>query len=230
MNLSDTPAAVEAFTKRFNFTQQFLGIAPSSPNFGNSNCIGGASAWSGVGFPVYLQCDPRWGTLRFGSEGIHGSTGSTICGAGCGPASFAMMATALLGREITPADTSDVAGKAGMYVAGSGSSHAVTQVLAEHYGLQYEHISTSRATVVEDVSRYLREGWMIHNSGGGDYGSGAAPYSKGGHYIGIRGITAEGKWLIADSASQSRDQNKEWDPQDVLAAGMNISNLWAIKK
>lgn len=223
-----TPAAVEAFEKRFNYAQQALGLSPSSPGFGG-NCIGGASAWAGDGFPVYLQCDSRWKDLRFGKEGINGSVGSTICKAGCGPTSFAMMATALLGREILPSDTVDVAGRAGIYIAGSGSSWDVTRVLADHYGLQYEHIDTSRSTVVEDVSRYLREGWMIHSSGGGSYGSGAAPYSVGGHYVGIRGITSDGKWLIADSASVNRDQNKHWDPSDVLAAGMNVGNLWAIR-
>jgi hypothetical protein len=223
-----TPAAYAAFTRRHNFAREFLGLSPVTSHFGN--CVGSYSAWSGDNFPVYLQCDARWGSLRFGSGGIYGSTGSTICAAGCGPSSFAMMATALLGGEITPADTSDIAGKAGIYVPGSGSSWDVTRVLAEHYGLQYEVINTTRATVVEDVSEYLRQGWMVHSSGGGNYGSGAAPYSRGGHYVGIRGITADGKWLIADSASQSRDQNKLWDPQEVLAAGMNIGNLRAIRR
>ncbi|MCL2002032.1 hypothetical protein FWG76_01345, partial [Candidatus Saccharibacteria bacterium] len=62
------------------------------------------------------------------------------------------------------------------------------------------------------------------------YGSGAAPYSKGGHYVGIRGVTSDGRWLIADSASRNRDQNKQWDPQEVLAAGMNIGNLRAVRR
>lgn len=232
---SKTPAAYKAWSTRLGYAKQFLTTTPSSPDFssGLDPCVGSTSTsspWAGGEAPVYLQCDRRWGNLMYGSRGINGSSGKTICKVGCGPASFAMLATMILGREILPSETADVAGKAGMYIWNSGSSHSITKVLAEHYGLQYQTIKTSRATVIEDVSRALREGWMIHNSGGGRYGSGAHPYSKNGHYIGIRGITADGKWLISDSAGRDRKQDKHWDPREVVAAGMDISNLRAIRR
>ncbi len=46
-------------------------------------------------FPTYLQCDKRWGSYRYGTGGINGKQGTSICDSGCGPSSFAMMATVL---------------------------------------------------------------------------------------------------------------------------------------
>ena len=76
---------------------------------------------------------------------------------------------------------------------------------------------------------------MVHTSG-----SGSDPFTSGGHYIGIRGITSEGKWLLADSNGTSPggyQQNgkkntleKEWDPKDVVDAGLRLGNIKAIKK
>jgi hypothetical protein len=225
LNQTTTPTAINGFNRRLEFAQQALGITPTSMQFGSGNCVGSVSAWSGVGFPHYNQCDSRWGSDRFGS--------STICAGGCGPVSFAMMAAALLGRDVPPPEV--VAMSHHMHVAGVGSSHAITGYLAGRFGLQHRHLgdaysisqSTSNNTVVEIINRYLREGWLIHSTGGGSFGSGAAPYSTGGHYVAIRGVTENGMWLIADSAS-GRDQNRLWNPSEVFAAGMNKYNLQAV--
>ena len=230
LNPSTTPTAINAFNRRFEFAQQFIGLTPSSLQFGGDNCVGAVSSWSGVGFPHYSQCDSRWGNLRFGAP----QNNRTICSSGCGPVSFAMMATALLGREIAPPEVVNLVHH--LHVPGAGSSHAITQFLANHYGLQYEHISATHnlsrsntSRVVEVVNQYLRDGWLIHSTGGSSFGSGAAPYSTGGHYVAIRGVTENGMWLIADSAT-GRDQNRLWDPREVFAAGMNVGNLRAVRR
>lgn len=179
-------------------------------------------------FPFYAQGDERWGELNYGPSGIDNvdSGYGNIKQAGCGPSSFAMMATALLGKEILPNETSDIAGKAGLHVKGAGSSHDITKILAENYGLEYEDLS-GRDNMIEVISQYLKDGWMIHTSG-----QGSEPFTSGGHYIGIRGITDDGKWLIADSNGQKGKSNtleKEWDPQDIINAGMKLGNVHAIK-
>ena len=184
-------------------------------------------------FTYYDQYDPKWSGLRFGSGGINGNSGSTIGAAGCGPTSFAMLATALLGRNVLPSETADIAGKAGMYMDGVGSSWNLTKTLADSYSLDYEHINVSGLNtdqIIEKINEYLKNGWMIHVSG-----SGSSPFTAGGHYIGIRGLTKDGKWLIADSndkQGQREGKNntyKEWDPKEIITNGMALENLNAIQ-
>ena len=173
-------------------------------------------------FVVYAQCDSQWGSLKYGSEGINGSTGGTICSAGCGPTSFATIATNLKKTSITPDKTADAAGLGGMYVSGSGSSWGITQFLADKYGLQYGVVNVSAGNAVSTITTYLQQGWMVHTSG-----AGSAPFTTGGHYIAIVGITEDGKWWVANSVSDGTLTT--YDPQAVVSAGMNLSNVRVVK-
>ena len=191
----------------------------SSSTQGNSNCSGRQSI-DPSNMTNYLQCDPQWGLSPFGS--------STICNAGCGPTSFASLATMLLGQQILPTETAKVAGDAGMYVRGVGSSHLVTQTLASHYGLQYEKIPTpaNASQAIEIMNKYLDEGWALHISG-----KGTAPFSANGHYIAIRGKSSDGKWLLFNSAGAGKDPNNLiMDPQTVVSAGLWLNNINAVKR
>lgn len=138
-----------------------------------------------------------------------------------------MMATALIGRPIMPSAVADVAGLAGAYAGSAGCYWVITKILAEYFGLQYVKINASTAQeAISAVNRYLEDGWMIHTSG-----QGIEPFTKYGHYIGIRGITASGKWRIADSKENGIENtlSKEWDPPALVAEGMFIDNIHAIK-
>ena len=191
----------------------------SSSTQGNSNCSGRQSI-DPSNMTNYLQCDPQWGLSPFGS--------STICNAGCGPTSFASLATMLLGQQILPTEAAKVAGDAGMYVRGVGSSHLVTQTLASHYGLQYEKIPTpaNASQAIEIMNKYLDEGWALHISG-----KGTAPFSANGHYIAVRGKTSDGKWLLFNSAGAGKNPNNLIiDPQTVVSAGLWLNNINAVKR
>lgn len=191
----------------------------SSSTQGNSNC-GGRQSIDPSNMTNYLQCDPQWGLSPFGS--------STICNAGCGPTSFASLATMLLGQQILPTETAKVAGDAGMYVRGVGSSHLVTQTLASHYGLQYEKIPTpaNASQAIEIMNKYLDEGWTLHISG-----KGTAPFSANGHYIAVRGKSSDGKWLLFNSAGAGKDPNNLiMDPQTIVTAGLWLNNINAVKR
>ena len=178
---------------------------------------------NGREFIWYNQCDSAWRDSSFGS--------STVCKAGCGPTSFAMMATELLGKKITPDETAKIAGDAGIYVKGSGSSWEVTRVLAEHYGLEYKDLNSelssgrSSKDVIGLINQYLKDGWMIHTSG-----RGKEPFTSGGHYIGIRGIASNGEWLIADSGHRKEYSiGRTWEPSTLISAGMSTGNIKAIR-
>lgn len=181
----------------------------------------GGGTWNSSDFPTYLQCDERWGSYRYGTGGINGKQGTSICDSGCGPSSFAMMATVLLGREVFPSETADIAGKAGMHVTDAGSSWEITNTLAKHYGLQYQDFGTSRNSCINVINNALNDGWMIHTSG-----AGSKPFSNGGHYIGIVGIDNNGNWLIVDSSHG----NASYAPSAVVNAGLKCDNLKGIRK
>lgn len=186
-------------------------------NYSNS------TPYSGTDIPQYFQCGESWSNLMYGPGGINGSEGTSICQSGCGPASFAMMATVLTGRVITPDEVADIAGKAGMHARSSsgdyvGSSHLITRYLAGQYGLQYEELDTCDEAT---ITSYLNDGWMIHTSG-----QGAAPFTSGGHYIGITGVV-DGEWYVANSAGR-RNANRSYPPSTVIS-GMRCGNVKAIK-
>lgn len=199
------------------------GAAPTNLGEAANICVGSDGAisnYNGSGFPWYDQCDSNFQTA-------FGSCGNT-CDSGCGPSSFAMMATALTGKEITPKMTTKIAGDKGMHVCGQGSSWDITRVLAEHYGLQYKNLDSSSASqAIEKINQALKDGWMVHTSG-----QGSNPFTSGGHYIGIRGLTEDGKWLVADSNGTKGKENtlsKSFSPEAIVSAGMNVDNVKAIK-
>lgn len=205
--------------RRSNAAEIYNKYASSTPTEMTSTTLCGTknTIYTGEGIPQYLQCDSQWGGLMYGSGGIHGSQGTSICDSGCGPTSFAMMATTLLNQNILPSDTADIAGRLGQHVPDSGSSWTITETLAKRYGLQYQAINSCN---IDTINQYLNDGWMIHTSG-----RGSVPFSSGGHYIGITSIQ-NGQWYIADSARG----NKYYSPSTVVNAGMACSNVRAIKR
>jgi len=131
-----------------------------------------------------------------------------------------------------PDETTTVAGEAGMHYCDAsgcyGSRCAITGVLAEYYGLEYKAVSASNASdAIKQINQLLSEGWMIHTSG-----QGSSPFTTYGHYIGIRGLTDDGKWLIADSNGTKGEANtleNSFEPESLFSAGMYVSNIKAIR-
>lgn len=222
-DLKPGTTAYTAFNKRYKFAQEFVGLEPTGLPAGVMgsdgvyyNCV----PYSGPGSPIvtsqavsFLQCDSAWKNLNYGKQGVNGSDGATICVAGCGPVSFAAIAVNL-GLSVSPVDAVDVAGKAGMYVNGAGSDWAVSRTLAVNYGLGYRKLEGSEYSV-EGINALLRAGKMVHTAG-----QGGMPFSEGGHYIGIVGVTNSGKWVVVDSGHSKDTAVAEYDPSTVLQ-GMN---------
>jgi len=163
------------------------------------------------GFAIYKQTDPAWKNKPYGS--------STIGPSGCGPSAMAMIVTALTGNKVTPPEVADVAKS--MYVEGAGSSWQIGPFVAQHYGLQSSAVGAS----VSKITEALLAGGLVVAPG-----DGADPFTKGGHYIVIRGVTASGKWKIGDSKGNGAETSqKEWDPQ-TLVSQMHSGGVYAISK
>ena len=156
----------------------------------------------------YYQNDEPWGSKPYGSCG-------TIGEAGCGPTSLAMIITALSGKKVTPDEIAKKAAARGYRVCGSGSSHAITD-LAKDYGLSVKDYGRPS---IGEINKALKDRVMFQVAG-----FGPNPFSGIGHFIGIRGITDDGKWLIFDSSHKGTDNNtKAWDPSAIYP---HVSSDW----
>lgn len=159
----------------------------------------GASAVTKDGFPIYLQCDERWGLKSYGS--------GTICHYGCAPTAMAMAITALTGKVVLPPETSKKAADAGMFIPGNGSAWETAAVLAEMYGLKSKKLSKS----VKEIEDVIKNGGYVYLDG-----RGSRPFIATGHYVLVYGITDDGKWKIANSGWKA-ELNKTYTPEHVLS-------------
>ena len=157
----------------------------------------------GISMPRMYQTDERWSDISYGYN--------TIGGGGCGPSSFAMTLSGLTGEIYTPEDIVNViksSDRKGIwyYVKGQGSTYTIFPYLAEYYGLQFEDEIGTSEQAIRDA---LNEGKTVIVSI--SYGK----YYKGdGHFITIRGLSDNGKFLINDS-STSFDINTEYEYSDI---------------
>jgi len=134
---------------------------------------------------------------------------------------MAMIVTSLSGIPVTPVDTAKVAVEKHLYVLNQGSTWTIGPVLAEYYGLKSEHIATD----IADISAALRAGKMIITAG-----AGAVPFTEGGHFIAIRGITPDGEWLVGDPA-HSDSNTREWSPESLFTQmSQRKGSAYAISK
>lgn len=160
------------------------------------------------GFVSYQQMEGKVKNLHLGPCGSVGDCG-------CGPTSFLSAATALTGKFIPPEEVYKKAGEKGVIV-GAGSLYTLPGALAPEFGLRAEPVALSVAAI-NDVLNKKGMVWLC--------GSGAAPFSRGGHCVVIRGRTANGNWLFFDSSD--RDPDAEYNPSDIVARGGKQSALYA---
>ena len=210
LNISIWDLTPEAYMTRLNFTQEEKDWAAllysvmeedQRVSIGDTDGTGyygtdyGDIVFSNAETPVvyYNQTDARWGNKSYGKT-------STIGRAGCGPTALAIAVASLTNNKVTPYDVAQWSVANGGMCEGSGSYHSLIPNGGRHYGLTVTSIGRDGKKLVEA----LQEGKLV-----------IAIMSKGhftssGHFIVLRGITAEGKLLVADPASVKRS-NKEWD-------------------
>lgn len=166
--------------------------------------------------PYYNQTDIRWGNNSYGN--------STIFSGGCGPTSLAMVVSGLTGQRITPNIVADWSYRNGHRAEGSGSYWSLMTEGGKNYGLNVEAVSRKDPN---SIIKALSEGNPVIVS------MGKGHFTSGGHFIVLRGITADGKILVHDSASVERS-NKEWDLSIIMNesstnGGTDGSPFWIFK-
>lgn len=189
--LPDELLVLEDFQADFGYTQS-LGVYEEEDDYGQS--------YEGIFFTdsattvtYYSQLDSRWADLMYG-------TSSTIGAAGCGPTSMAIVITTLLGVEHTPMELAQWSVENGYRCEGNGSYHSLIPNAAKEYGLACEGVGKEE---VDKIVEALTSGKLVVAI------MGEGTFTSNGHFIVLRGITSDGKVLVADPASFSRSE-KEW--------------------
>ncbi len=147
----------------------------------------------------FSQMDKRWKREPYGKTGSIGESG-------CGPTSMAMVVSSLSKNPMNPLEMANWAYQNGYKCEGNGSYHSFIPEAARHFGLQVEGAGISEAQKLVDA---LSQGKLIVAI------MSKGHFTNGGHFIVLRGITEDGKILVADPASVKRS-SQEWDLEIIL--------------
>ena len=140
----------------------------------------GKTAPSGIqtgDFTQYYQTD--YSNVSYGS--------GSIASCGCGPTSFAMVASTLLKKQITPADAVSWCGNK-YYVSGQGTSWSYFNAASEHFGLSKPRNVNS----IDEVTNALKSGKLVISS------QNRGIFTNSGHFIVLSGISSDGKISVKD--------------------------------
>ena len=184
--------AIESFQQEYGYNQN-IGIYDADYVSGSGQSYEGVVFTDG-GMEVmyYNQMDERWADIMYG-------TSSTIGQGGCGPTSMAIVVSTLTGEAHDSVELAQWSVANGHRCEGNGSYHSLIPAAAAAYGLSCEKNLDAQGIVDALSSGKLVV--VIMSKG---------HFTKGGHFIVLRGVTSEGKILVADPASYGRSE-QEWD-------------------
>lgn len=133
---------------------------------------------------------------------------------------MAMLISSLKEETLDPAQAAREADEAGYCAPGSGSYLSIVEGMAGRYGL--EAVSCPDLSAEELTQQLVSGNLFVALMGKGHF-------TDGGHFILLRGVTLEGKVLVADPNSRERSL-VGWDPQLILdelsASRSNGAPLW----
>ncbi|RGX55100.1 murein hydrolase [Anaerotruncus sp. AF02-27] len=147
----------------------------------------------------YNQMDSRWCDELYGKS-------QTIGYGGCGPTAMSIVISTLTGAAIDPKEMADWAAENGYCCEGNGSYHSLIPGAAAEYSLSVEGAGRGDAQKLVDA---LAGGKLVVAI------MGPGHFTTSGHFIVLRGVTGDGKFLVADPVSYGKSQ-QEWDAEIVL--------------
>lgn len=185
----------------------------SSDGSSDSGGFGGAGGSVSLGnFNMYYQYKGAWSRQLIGRGSCSRST-FTECG--CGPTSLAIVISNLIGdKSITPLVTRNFAD----FPAGISWGSLIS--VPQRYGLKAAQIGLNIARARET----LRSGGMVILS----QAHGPLTRTSRGHILVLRGLTSDGRFLVADPASERHTQNQNgYTESDILGGAWS---MWAVRK
>jgi len=147
----------------------------------------------------FSQLDARWKDEPYGLTG-------TIGQSACGPSSMSIVISSLTDQTVDPVYMAAWAYAHGYRAEGNGSYHSLIPGAARAFGL---NVTGCTAADGQDILDALANGKLVVAL------MSKGHFTSGGHYIVLRGVTSDGKILVADPASYARSQQK-WDFSIIL--------------
>lgn len=193
--------AIESFQQEYGYNQNIGSYDADYVSGSGQSYEGVMFTDGGMEVMYYNQMDERWADIMYG-------TSSTIGQGGCGPTSMAIVTSTLTGEAHDPVELAEWSVANGHRCEGNGSYHSLIPAAASAYGLSCEKNLDAQGIVDALSSGKLVV--VIMSKG---------HFTRGGHFIVLRGVTSGGKILVADPASYGRSE-QEWD----LSIIMNESN------
>lgn len=167
-----------------------------------------------IDIAYFYQADDTWGDLPYGTDYIGRY--------GCGPTAMAMAVLSMTGAETDPAVMADWAVEHGYWAKKSGSYLSIVPGTAESFGI---HAESFTGRTPEELCSALISGKVLVAL------MGPGHFTKGGHFILLRGVTLTGEVLVADPNSPERSL-MTWDPQLILdelsPSTSDGAPLWAL--
>ena len=205
--------AIESFQQEYGYNQN-IGIYDTDYINGSGQSYEGVVFTDGgMEIVYYNQLDERWADVMYG-------TSSTIGQGGCGPTSMAIVISTLTGENHDPIELAQWSVANGHRCEGNGSYHSLIPAAASAYGLSCEKNLDAQGIV--DALSFGKLVVVIMSKG---------HFTRGGHFIVLRGMTSEGKILVADPASYNRSE-QEWDLSIIMDESNNAASsggpYWAI--
>lgn len=147
----------------------------------------------------YNQGDDAWANQLYGKDPIGKY--------GCGPTSMAMVVSSLTEQSLNPVEMAAWASQHGYWASRSGSYLSIVSGTAAAFGLHCDSLGGD--CTASDLQQALASGGVAVAL------MGPGHFTKGGHFIVLRGATLDGGILVADP--NSRDNSLTvWDPQTIL--------------
>ena len=151
-----------------------------------------------VAMVYYNQSEEPWSSHPYGPDEIGGY--------GCGPTAMAMLVSSLTDEMMDPGAMADWAYREGYCAPGSGSYYSLIEGAAAAFGLEMEPWNQLTADALSQslASGHVFVALMTRGH-----------FTSNGHFILLRGLTLEGKVLVADPNSRERSL-VAWDPQLIV--------------
>jgi len=128
----------------------------------------------------------------------------TIAGSGCGPTCFAMVASTITGKEITPINAVEWCGN-DYYVYGVGTMWSYFEAASNRFGVKYGGQTYSQ----EEAIAAMKKGKYVISS------HGPGRFTSGGHFIVLAGLDANGKIIVFDPNGWNKYIGTSFTPAEI---------------
>lgn len=182
------------------------------------NVINGQEILTGGAIPIvyFNQSSEVWAEQPYGTDDIGRY--------GCGPTAMAIVVSSMTETTVDPLEMARLAVSEGYWAKRSGSYLSIVEGLSAQAGLSAASLQDRTPDTLTD---YLLSGSLLVAL------MGPGHFTKGGHFIVLRGVTLSGKILVADPNSTERSLT-EWEPELILEelsrSTAHGAPLWVISR